>query len=92
MSNLLQTIETILDSETQKDLKKREIDRTRLRHALTLTRALQHRVCGKHFVEERTIKAFLNPNEYQKLSTTNWPEFVKRRELAKNRRLQEYEK
>jgi hypothetical protein len=85
LSNLLQAVETILDSESQKRLP----DQRRLRLALAFTRSVQRTLFGARFVQERTIRRLWASYAYP--SMTNYNKWKKQRTLDGNMRLTEVE-
>ena len=81
LSNKLQAIETILDSESQK----KQMDRSRLISALKMVRSIQRTLVGKRYVTERSLLSF--SQDYRRLSKTNYRKWKKLRVLSQNPKL-----
>jgi len=85
LSNKLQAIETVLDSETQK--RKSPIDLNRLRFALKIVRSVQRELFGRRFVQERTIRSYAK--NYNTPSMKNFRKWKKDRAISQNKKLTE---
>jgi len=84
LSNKLQAIETILDSEIQ-SIHGPSI--TWLRLALRLVRASQRELFGRRYVKERSLRSFFE--NYRRLSKTNYPKWKRERNLLQNQKIME---
>ena len=85
LSNKLQAIETILDSESQKV----KSDRRRLTLALKLTRSVQRQLFGQRYVKEWTLLRHINPRDYSRLSKRYWTDYKSKIPSKKNLNLGE---
>lgn len=69
LSNRLQVVETILDSNVQKST----INRDQLKFALRIIRSAQRTLYGKHYVEELSLTRYIaDPTGKDRDSKQNW--------------------